>query len=78
MTTVITVNEFASMPGRFECAHQTGPTGRVYNTTHAGGGPEAAAAYAVKIALQAAGPYVILGPKKVLDCIPPDIRSRAA
>ena len=78
MTTIITVTEMASMPGRFECTHQTGPRGRVYNTTHAGSGPEAAAAYAVQIALQTGGPYFIMGPKKLLDCIPPEIRVRSA
>ena len=76
MNTVITVTEMASMPGRFECTHQTQPKGRVYNTSHAGPGPEAAAAYAVRIALQTGGPYVILGARKVLECIPAQVRAR--
>lgn len=78
MITVITVTEMASMPGRFTCTHRTGAAGRVYNTTHAGGDASAAAAYAVQIALQSGGDYVILGPQKVLDCIPVQIRTRAA
>ena len=77
-TTIITVTEMASIPGRFTCTHQTMPRGRVYTTTHAGRDPNAAAAYAVQVALQTGGSYVIMGPKKVLDCIQPEVRARSA
>lgn len=76
MPTIIALTEMSSMPGRFECTHQRLPNGRVYNTTHAGRGPEAAAAYAVQIALGIGGSYAILGPRELLDCIPESIRSR--
>lgn len=75
MTTIITITEIASMPGRFCCDHQANGRGRVYSTTHAGSDPAGAAAYAVSIAIKY-GQYVILGPQKVLDCIPPGIRCR--
>lgn len=39
--------------------------------------PEAAAASAVAAALRCGPPYVIFGPKKVLDCIPVEFRSKA-
>lgn len=75
MTTVITITEMASMPGRFCCDHQVNGRGRIYRTSHAGSDPAGAAAYAVHIALDYSR-YVILGPQKVLDHIPPEIRSR--
>lgn len=75
MTTVITITEMASMPGRFCCDYQVNGRGRVYSTTHGGKDPAGAAAYAVSIALKYSQ-YVILGPQKVLDCIPPQIRNR--
>lgn len=75
MTTLITVTEMASMPGRYCCNHKTG-TGRTYSTTHAGRDPAEAAAYAVSIALNVSGPYMIFGPQRVLDCIPAEVRIR--
>lgn len=74
-TTLITVTEMASMPGRFCCDHKTGH-GRTYSTTNAGSDPAGAAAYAMSIALGISGPYLILGPQKVLDFIPPEFRCR--
>ncbi len=74
MATIITVTESSSMPGRFTCSHKTG-TGRP-RSGEAGSDPAAAAAYAMEIALNVGGPYVIFGPQKVMDHIPPEFRSR--
>lgn len=76
MTTIITVTEMPSMPGRYECTHKADNDERVYSSTHAGRNPEAAAAYAMRIAISTPGAYVVLGPKKVLDCIPSHLRAR--
>lgn len=77
MTTLITITEMSSMPGRFCCSHKKLPIGKTYSTTHAGHDPDAAAAYAMSIALGCCGAYLVMGPKKVLDCIPLALRSRA-
>ena len=77
MTTLITITEMASMPGRFCCSHKKLPIGKTYSTTHAGSDPEGAAAYAMSIALGCSGAYLVMGPGKVLKCIPPALRSRA-
>lgn len=75
-TTIITVTEMASMPGRYCCDHKTG-MGRTLSTTHAGKDPAEAAAYAMSIAIHKSS-YVIFGPQRVLDCIPMNLRSKTS
>lgn len=76
MLTTVVITEMSSMPGRYCCTQQTGTSGKVHHSTHAGNEPSAAAAHAVSQALHAPGSYVILGPKKVLDCIPIALRKK--
>ncbi|MCK9212867.1 MAG: hypothetical protein M0P52_00100 [Rhodoferax sp.] len=75
MTTIITITEMASMPGRYCCDHKTG-TGRTFSTTHAGRDPAEAAAYAMSIAIYKSS-YVIFGPERVLKHIPVELRSKS-
>lgn len=75
MRNIITVTEFASMPGRYQYTVQR--DGKlVVSKQHAGNDTQAAAAQAVCSALRSTGSYVILGPKKVLAEIPVEIRIR--
>jgi len=75
---IITITEYASMPGRFKWAAKVGRDERFGDCP--GHGPEAAAAMAVDRAIQFnKGGYSIFGPREVLACIPADIRNvRAA
>lgn len=74
MLTIITVTEYASMPGRYKWAVQSGQKSFFGDVTPSN--PESAAAAAVDVAIRhGRGNYTILAPKKVLDCIPPEIRS---
>jgi len=71
---IITVNEYSSMPGRYQVEY------RDDNATQAvcaadRDGHEAAAASAVNLGISA-GEYIIFGSKKVLDCIPENLRSK--
>lgn len=74
MIAIITVTEYPSMPGRYKWSAQVGAK-RFYGDVPSGG-PEAAAAAAIDVAIRLGkGSYTILGSKPVLDCIPADIRS---
>ena len=75
MITIISVTEYPSMPGRYKWSAKVGVKNlRGYIM---GGGPEAAAAAALDVAIRhGKDGYTILAPKAVLDCIPADIRSK--
>lgn len=75
MIAIIAVTEYPSMPGRYKWSAKVG--GKNLRGDLMGGGPEAAAAAALDVAIRhgQAG-YTILAPKAVLDCIPADIRSK--
>lgn len=74
MHTIITITESSSMPGRFSQTHKKG-NGRTFHGD-AGHDPGAAAAVAMSLALSCSGAYLILGPKKVMDFIPVEMRSK--
>lgn len=63
------------MPGRYTCTYKKG-MGKTYTGDISGNDPDSAAAYAMERALHA-GTYLILGPKKVMDLIPVEMRSRS-
>lgn len=78
MRTIITVTESASLPGSFTVmsSARKDRRGNVYPATVRGGGPSAAAAKALEYAIDCGGGYAIVAPKKVMDCIPEDMRGR--
>jgi hypothetical protein len=76
-TTIITITESASMPGRYTCTTKKG-AGRTYTGDVKGCDPGSAAAIAMERALNAGGAYLILGPKKVMDFIPAEMRVKSA
>ena len=63
------------MPGVFSQTHKKG-NGRTYHGD-AGHDPGAAAAVAMSLALSCSGAYLILGPKKVMDFIQVEMRSKS-
>ena len=63
------------MPGRYTCTHKKG-AGRAHTGDVNGCDPGSAAAYAMERALNAGGAYLILGPKKVMDFIPVEMRCK--
>lgn len=78
MRAIITVEESTSMRGRFYLSVQARGLKRPIKRDEAGQGPEAAAASAMQAAISFGGTgYHIFAPKKVLDLIPNDMRSRA-
>ena len=75
MKTIITIIESPAMPGRYTYTMKQGK--KVLRGNDAGSDPAAAAAKAVDLAIAfpMSKGYVILGPEKVLQHIPKDIRS---
>ena len=71
---VITIEEYPSMPNRFH--YSIGRNGKTQSLRKdAGCGAEAAAATAVRLSMEYVNEqYVIMAPRKVLDCIPENIR----
>jgi hypothetical protein len=76
MTTIITVTESPSMKGRFTRAVKKDNDETLYSDV-VGCDPESAAASAMAAAVRVGSPYVIFGSKKVLDCIPTELRSKS-
>jgi hypothetical protein len=77
MRAIITITEVLSMPGRYTvtCSARKDKRGYVHPTdVH---GAEAAAAQALEYSIRCAGGYAIVGPAKVMQHIPDDMRSRA-
>jgi hypothetical protein len=69
MTTIITVTESDTTPVRFRCFIKTGHD-KTFETDLETSEPGGAAAYAMQVSLEIDGPYLIVGPKDVLDFIP--------
>jgi len=74
MTTLISITEYPSMPGRYRWSVKTG---KKEFFGEAGQGPESAAASAVDkaITFSEEGGYSIFAPKAVLSLIPEDLRN---
>ena len=71
---VITIEEYKSMLGRYH--YSLARNGKVFSMRKdAGYDPQAAAATAVRLSMEYCTDYVILAPKKVMDCIPENLRS---
>ena len=73
--TIVTAGEFMSMPGRFYYTLMVNNRRVSCGKDCGSGGPEAAAAKAVELAINYGGEYLILGPAKVMRHIPESIRS---
>lgn len=76
MTLVITVTTLARSPGSFELTHKRKADKFACQTSVGMHDPGSAAAAAVRVALMAKGPYVILAPASVMTLIPPELRQR--
>lgn len=78
MRTIITVTESRSMPGRYAIKCDASRDKRGVVPTREVRGEQAAAGVALEYAvgLGSRG-YAIVGPEKVLSCIPDDMRERA-
>lgn len=74
-TTIITITESPSMRNVFSQTHKKG-NGKTFHGD-AGHDPGAAAAVAMQLALSCGGAYLILGPKKVMEYIPTEMRSKS-
>jgi hypothetical protein len=73
---IITVTESPSMLGRYTVKCDTRRNRGGFMHPADVGGEHAAAAKAMEYAVDAGGGYVIFAPKKVIDLIPEDMRSR--
>lgn len=77
MREIITVTEFSSMPGRYIVTFSGAQDRRGITHGKDVREPEAAAAQAMEFAQRCGkSGYQIFAPKRVLDCIPEDMRGR--
>lgn len=78
MRTIITVTEYASMPGRYQVTSGACTDKRGIARQRDVQGDHAAAAVAMELAVEVGSQgYAIFAPRKVLDLVPVDMRSRS-
>lgn len=72
MSTIVMIKKYPSMPGQLQVLYRIGQNGRLRHIADTSDPGEAAA---IALANVGRGQYVIIGPEKVMQHIPVELRS---